>query len=180
MQRRVFLGLSAAAALSGAPAHPARAQGAHRFSFESIDGGTIALAQFRGAPVLVVNTASRCGFVDQFDGLQALYDRYRARGFAVVAVPSNDFRQELDSEAEVKDFCAVNFDLDLPMTVITPVRGPAAHPFYRWLAEEHGFVPAWNFNKVLIGPTGDPLATWGSTTRPLSGAVTRQVEAALG
>jgi glutathione peroxidase len=181
MQRRRILGLmaAAAAAVATVPARAAPAAGAHRFRFESIDGGTIALSAQRGRPVLVVNTASRCAFTRQYDALQALHERYRDRGVMVLAVPSDDFRQELDSNAAVKEFCAVNFGLDLPMTVITPVRGPGAHPFYRWLAEEHGFVPAWNFNKVLIGPAGDLLATWGSTADPLSRAVTGRIEAAL-
>ncbi|WP_353471814.1 glutathione peroxidase [Salipiger sp. H15] len=147
--------------------------------FESIDGGNLDLESWRGRPVLVVNTASRCGFTPQYDGLQALYDRYRARGLVVLAVPSNDFRQELGSEAEVKDFCEINFDLDLPMTTITHVTGAEAHPFYRELAEEEGFAPSWNFNKVLIGPEGEFVAGWGSTTLPLSEPITGTIEPLL-
>ncbi|WP_037372857.1 glutathione peroxidase [Salipiger mucosus] len=143
------------------------AQAAQGFRFDDIDGGTLSLEQWRGQPVLVVNTASRCAFTRQYDGLQALYDRYRDRGLVVLAVPSNDFKQELGDEAAVKDFCAVNFDLDLPMTTITRVTGDAAHPLYRWLAAR-GFEPAWNFNKALIGPDGALVETWGSTTRPTS------------
>ena len=147
--------------------------------FGNIDGGDLRLSDWAGQPVLVVNTASRCGFTPQYDGLQALYDRYRARGLVVLAVPSDDFRQELSSEAEVKEFCEVNFGLDLPMTTITPVRGPQAHPFYASLAAETGFAPSWNFNKVLIAPDGRVAGTWGSMTKPLSGAITRQIEALL-
>ena len=152
---------------------------AERFVFPSIDGGDLALEDWRGQPVLVANTASLCGFTPQYDGLQTLYDRYRNRGLVVLAVPSDDFRQELSSAEEVKEFCAVNFDLDLPMTDITSVRGPAAHPFYRWLAETHGFQPAWNFNKVLIGPGGEFVAAWGSTTKPLSRRITARIEPLL-
>lgn len=148
-------------------------------NFDSIDGGVISLDEWRGHPVLVVNTASRCGFTSQYDDLQALYDTYRARGLKVLAVPSNDFRQELGSEAEVKDFCEVNFNLDLPMTEITRVRGAGAHPFYRSVREQTGFQPRWNFNKVLIGPDGNVVETWGARTKPGSGQITRQIEPLL-
>ncbi|MFB9150922.1 glutathione peroxidase [Roseovarius ramblicola] len=147
--------------------------------FGNIDGGELRLSDWTGQPVLVVNTASRCGFTPQYDGLQALYDRYRDRGLIVLAVPSDDFRQELSSEAAIKDFCEVNFGLDIPMTTITPVRGPQAHPFYASLVAETGFAPSWNFNKVLIAPDGRVAGTWGSMTRPLSGAITREVESLL-
>lgn len=147
--------------------------------FASIDGGTLSMADWAGRPVLVVNTASRCGFTPQYDGLQALYDRYRDRGLVVLAVPSRDFRQELASDAEVKQFCALNFDLDLPMTTLTRVRGPSAHPFYRWLSETGGWAPSWNFNKVLLAPDGSIAGTWGAMTRPLSSALTRRIEPLL-
>ncbi|MGP6086647.1 glutathione peroxidase [Antarctobacter jejuensis] len=149
------------------------------FTFTNIDGGTLSLDDWQGRPVLVVNTASQCGYTPQYNGLQALYDRYRDRGLIVLAVPSDDFRQELSSAAEVKEFCAVNFDLTLPMTDITHVRGPQAHPFYQWVARQSGFAPNWNFNKVLIDRDGNVAATFGASTRPLSGKLTRAVEAAL-
>ena len=149
------------------------------FSFPSIDGGTIDLDAFKGRPVLVVNTASLCGFADQFDDLQALHDAYADRGLVVLAVPSDDFRQELASAEEVKEFCAVNFDLTIPMTDITPVTGDAAHPFYRWLAETEGFTPGWNFNKVLLDGEGEVVATWGSVMRPTARPVTNRIEALL-
>ncbi len=92
--------------------------------FTSITGGTFDLADWSGQPVLVVNTASQCAFTGQYDQLQTLYDRYRAQRLIVLAVPSDDFRQELASADQVKEFCAMNFDLDLPMTDITPVQEP--------------------------------------------------------
>lgn len=141
------------------------------YEFASVDGGTIDLDDFRGRPVLVVNTASLCGFAPQFDDLQALHDQYAARGLVVLAVPSDDFNQELASGAEVKEYCAANFDLTIPMTDITHVTGAEAHPFYGWLAAEHDFVPGWNFNKVLLGPEGEVLGTWGSMTNPTATAI---------
>ncbi|MDF0600405.1 glutathione peroxidase [Psychromarinibacter sp. C21-152] len=158
-------------------AAPAAAGNAFRFA--SIDGGSFDTADWAGRPVLVVNTASLCGFTPQYDGLQALHDRYAADGLVVLAVPSDDFRQELATEAEVKAFCALTFGLTLPTTTITPVRGADAHPFYRWLAETEGFRPAWNFNKVLIAPDGSVAGTWGSLTKPQSPAITGPIEAML-
>ncbi|MCI5111163.1 MAG: glutathione peroxidase [Marivita sp.] len=149
------------------------------FTFPSIDGGEIDLSDWRGQPVLVVNTASRCGYTPQYDGLQTLYDTYRDRGLVVLAVPSNDFRQELASDEEVKDFCEVNFGLDFPMTTITSVRGDTAHPFYQWLAADTGFSPSWNFNKVLIAPDGSVAATFGSNARPMSKPVIDAITALL-
>jgi glutathione peroxidase len=149
------------------------------FNFPSIDGGTIDLDAFKGQPVLVVNTASLCGFAAQFDDLQALHDSYAARGLVVLAVPSDDFRQELGGAAEVKEYCAVNFDLTIPMTDITPILGDTAHPFYKWLAETEGFVPGWNFNKVLLDGDGDVVATWGSVMRPNAPPVVNKIEALL-
>lgn len=157
---------------------PAYAQGLTG-TFPSIDGGTLSIEDWRGRPVLVTNTASRCGFTPQYDALQALYDRYRAQGLIVLAVPSQDFRQEFETAEEVKAFCEVNFDLDIPMTDITSVRGETAHPFYRALKERTGFEPAWNFSKVLIGPDGDFVAAWGSVVKPTAPTIVREIEALL-
>jgi glutathione peroxidase len=158
---------------------PIGAMAGHAFSFASIDGGMIDLADHSGRPILVVNTASLCGFTPQYDELQALHDRFAARGLLVLAVPSDDFRQELASAEAVKEFCAVNFDLTLPMTDITSVKGANAHPFYRWVAAETGFVPGWNFNKVLIGPEGAVLGTWGSAVKPMSQSIVGKIEPLL-
>ena len=165
----VLLALTASAPALAAPG----------FTFPSIDGGEIALSDWAGRPVLIVNTASLCAFTPQYEGLQALYDRYREAGLVVLAVPSDSFRQELGSEEEVKDFCELTFGLDLPMTEITDVTGRDAHPFYLWLAEEHGVAPAWNFAKVLIGPEGDFVADWGPTVNPEAGDIAARIEALL-
>ncbi len=149
-------------------------------TFPSIDGGDYNMDEWRGHPVLVVNTASLCAFAPQYEGLQALSDRFEGAGLIVLAVPSDDFRQELDTDGEVKDFCELTWGVDLPMTTITHVRGAEAHPFYQWLAQSEGFEPGWNFNKVLIGADGDVLGTWGSVPRPETGQILSAVEAALG
>lgn len=149
---------------------------ADEFRFASIDGGEIDLADWAGKPVLVVNTASLCGFAGQFDGLQDLHERFGDKAL-ILAVPSNDFEQELASEAEVKEYCAMTFDITLPMTEITRVRGPEAHPFYAWVRAETGFVPGWNFNKVLIAPDGSIAGTYGSAVGPESRRIAGQIEA---
>lgn len=148
-------------------------------AFPSIDGGMLDLSQWEGQPVLVVNTASRCGFTGQYEGLQALYDRYRDRGLVVLAVPSDDFRQELGSAEEVKEFCELTYGIDFPMTDISRVKGPDAHPFYREVRDATGFEPGWNFHKVLIGRDGQVVGTWGSGTRPMSRPITQAVEGQL-
>ena len=149
------------------------------FTFGSIDGGTLALEDWKGQPVLVVNTASLCGFAKQFDELQDLQDRYGPQGLVVLAVPSNDFRQELASDEEVKDYCAASFDLTLPMTTISHVRGDEAHPFYQWVKAETGFEPGWNFNKILLGPEGEVVASWGAPVAPMGEVITGAIEALL-
>ncbi|MEO1491514.1 MAG: glutathione peroxidase [Pseudomonadota bacterium] len=155
---------------------------AHDFAFESIDGGPLPLSQYAGRPVLVVNTASRCGFTYQYDGLQALYDTYRDQGLVVLGVPSDDFGgQELATEAEVKQFCEVNFAIDFPMTEITRVRGEGQHPFYAWAEDVLGprNAPGWNFHKYLVGPDGTLLEAFGTSTKPEDASVLRAVEAQL-
>jgi glutathione peroxidase len=145
------------------------------FRFASIDGGEIDLADWAGKPVLVVNTASLCGFAGQFDGLQGLHERFGDQAL-ILAVPSNDFAQELANEAEVKEYCAMTFDITLPMAEITHVRGPEAHPFYVWVKAETGFVPGWNFNKVLIAPDGSIVGTFGSNVGPESVRIAGQIQ----
>ena len=174
MRRRAFLALSAAAL-----AAPARAgTTAHDFAFESIDGGRLALSRFAGRALLVVNTASRCGFTYQYEALQGVWERYRDRGLTVLGVPSDQFRQELSSEAEVKAFCETNFAIDFPMTAITPVAGRDAHPFYAWVAERFG-APRWNFHKYLIDPAGRPVAGFGTGTDPTDPEVLTAIERVL-
>jgi glutathione peroxidase len=161
--------------LAGLVASPILAD--ESFRFASIDGGEIDLADWQGKPVLVVNTASLCGFAGQFDGLQALHERFGPTDALILAVPSDDFNQELADEASVKDYCVLTYDLTLPMTEITSVTGLGAHPFYAWVRDEAGFVPSWNFNKVLIAPDGSIAATFGSGTDPESKAIAGRIAA---
>jgi glutathione peroxidase len=129
--------------------------------------------------VLVVNTVSMCAFSGQYRDLQDLYDRYRDQGLIVLAVPSDDFKQELATNAEVKNFCELQYGIDMPMTEITSVKGADAHPFYQSLREDVGFTPRWNFNKVLIDRNGDVVETYGSQVAPMSSAITHQIDALI-
>ena len=169
---RVF----AAAFLSAASLLPVPALAG--YSFPSVDGGMIDLDDYKGKPVLVVNTASLCRFAPQFEDMQALQDEYGEK-LVVLAVPSDDFDQELADGKAAKEYCAANFDITLPMTDITHVTGPEAHPFYAMLRADHGFEPAWNFNKVLLDGDGQVVATWGSLMRPNASAVVQKIEALL-
>jgi glutathione peroxidase len=150
-----------------------------RFRFPSIDGGEIGFGDWAGRPVLVANTASFCAFAPQYAELQALYDEYRDQGLVVLAVPSDDFNQEYGTDAEVAEYCELNYGLDLPMAAISHVRGPDALPFYQWLRESAGIAPQWNFNKVLIGADGAVAGSWGSMSSPTGPEIRAAVEAAL-
>ncbi len=191
MLRRAFaIGLGATvtagglalAALAGiaTPASETSAAGAEPadFAFREIGGGTIELSAWRGRPVLVVNTASRCGFTRQYDDLQALYDRYRGKGLVVLGVPSNAFGQELRTAEAVREFCAVNFAIDFPMTDIVELRGPRTHPFYMWAAEQ-GVMPSWNFHKILVDGEGHIADAFPARVSPLAPDVIEAVERLL-
>ena len=155
---------------------------AHNFSFISIEGEPLPLSKYAGKSVLIVNTASFCGFTSQYAGLQKLWERYRGEGFVLLGVPSNDFGgQEPGTEVEIKTFCEINFDIDFPLTEKVHVKGANAHPFYRWAGEQLGVMakPRWNFHKYLIAPDGQ-LVDWFSTaTAPMSKRITGVVGSSL-
>jgi glutathione peroxidase len=155
---------------------------AYDFSFTSIDGEPLLLARYRGHPLLVVNTASFCGFTYQYQDLEALWQRYRERGLVVIGVPSNDFgQQEPGSEKEIKQFCEGKYAVDFPLTDKQDVIGPKAHPFFHWISADLGEAgaPRWNFHKYLIGPDGMIEGTWPSSIRPTDRAVIDEIERLL-
>jgi glutathione peroxidase len=160
----------------------ARDFGAFSFSFTSIEGAPLPLTAFEGKTLLVVNTASFCGFTRQYDGLQELWERYRDRGLVVLGVPSNDFGgQEPGTETEIKQFCEVNFNIDFPLTAKEHVKGAAAHPFYKWAGGELGEAaqPRWNFHKYLVSPDGRLVGWFATATSPISERVLGAIEAHL-
>lgn len=172
----------AALGLMAATASSASAATAWDFSFITLDGTPLPMSNFRGKAVLVVNTASHCGFTPQYKGLKELAAKYKDRGLVVLGVPSNDFGgQEPGSSGEIKEFCETTYGIDFPLTEKVEVVGDNAHPFYRWAAQELGILakPRWNFHKYLIAPDGH-LADWfSSATSPDAERVSRAIEAVL-
>jgi glutathione peroxidase len=152
---------------------------AHDFSFTSIAGETLSLKQFEGRVLLVVNTASHCGFTPQYADLETLWRRYRDQGLTVLAVPSNDFgQQEPGSNDEIEKFCRDTYDVDFPLVAKEKVSGDDAHPFYQWAAAEGGAdaAPRWNFHKYLIGPYGEFAGAFPSQVKPLDQSVTEAID----
>lgn len=155
---------------------------AHTFSFTAIDGAPMPMAQYAGKTVLLVNTASFCGYTGQYANLQSLWERYRDRGLVVIGVPSNNFGgQEPKDETAIQEFCEVNFAIDFPMTEKQTVVGDSAHPLYRWIADrlEENDRPRWNFFKYLISPDGQVLSGWSSGDKPDGGPLLAAIERAL-
>ena len=154
---------------------------AHDFTFENIDGGPLPLSDFAGKTVLLVNTASMCGFTAQYEALQAVYDKYRDAGLVVLGVPSDDFGgQEYDSADEIKQFCEINYGITFPMTDKVRVKGDNAHPYYQWVAAQGRMkLPRWNFYKHVIDADGNLVEWFASTTSPDSSKVINAIEKEL-
>lgn len=156
-------------------------QTAFDFRMTTIDGRPMPLSAYKGKVLLVVNTASMCGYTPQYEGLQALQDKYRGQGFTVIGVPSSDFDQELESDKEIKTFCESKFGIKFPMSTKSVVIGDKAAPFYRWAAATLGAdkAPKWNFHKYLVGRDGKLIAAFPSKVTPgspeLTGAVTQAI-----
>lgn len=180
MNRRTALAGMAGAILAGR-AGAAGAGAVWDFSFDALEGGPMPLSQWRGNVLLVVNTASFCGYTPQFEGLAALWQAYQDKGLVVIGVSSNSFRQEAKDAEKVREVCTLVYGADFPMTATVEVTGRDAHPFFRWAEAEGGrkVRPAWNFNKYLVGRDGAFLGHWGSKTTPMSPGLRGAVEAAL-
>ena len=140
------------------------------FSIESITGETINFSDYKNKVVLLVNTASYCGFTKQYDELQALWDLYKNKGLIVLGVPSNSFNQEKKNNSDVKEFCEVNFNINFPLSTITEVKGKNSHEIFKWAKENYGkkAEPKWNFHKILINKEGKVEDTFASFTKPMS------------
>ena len=151
---------------------------AHEFAFVSIDGDPMPMKRFAGKPVLVVNTASFCGFTPQYADLEAVWRKFKGRGLVVLGVPSNDFGgQEPGAAAEIKKFCET-YDVSFPLSRKEAVIGPEAHPFYRWIAAElgEGGAPRWNFHKYLVDGAGHLVGAWPSAIKPTSSEIIAALE----
>ncbi len=187
IDRRQLITAIAGSAVLPFAARSARAQAAmsrmtaYGFSFQSLKGGDIRLADFGGKPLLVVNTASLCGFTPQYAGLQELWTQFRERGLTIIGVPSNDFGgQEPGGATDIAQTAEQTYHVTFPITAKTSVKGPNAHPFYKWAAAERpGDVPGWNFHKYLVGRDGYLADAFSSRVEPADTRVITAISRAL-
>jgi glutathione peroxidase len=151
---------------------------AYDFEFNGIEGNIIKLSNYKDKVIVVVNVASRCGFTNQYNGLQKLWVDYKDKDVVVLGVPTNDFKQEPGSNSEIKDFCKINFNVNFPMTKKVNVIGKKSHPFYKWAKDSHGksAIPKWNFHKIIIGKDGKIADTFASITKPSSNKFIKFIE----
>jgi glutathione peroxidase len=148
------------------------------FKMDSVSGEIIDFSEYKNKVILLVNTASYCGFTSQYQELQNLWDLYKSKGLIVLGVPSNSFNQEKKDNSEVKEFCEVNFNIDFPLTSITDVKGENAHEVFKWAEDNHGksAIPKWNFYKILINKDGKIEDTFSSFTKPMSKKIINKIE----
>lgn len=187
MDRRNLLTAIAAGATLPFVKQPVFAQAAmsrmtaYGFSFQGLKGGDIRLADYAGKPLLVVNTASLCGFTPQYAGLEELWAKFKDRGFVVIGVPSNDFgAQEPGGASDIAHTAEQTYHVSFPMTAKTSVKGPRAHPFYKWAASERpADVPGWNFHKYLVGRDGYIAEAFSSRVEPTDTRVVTAIARAL-
>ena len=148
---------------------------------ESISGEMIYFKEYKNKVILIVNTASYCGFTNQYKELQELWEKYKSKGLIVLGVPSNSFNQEKNNDLEVKKFCEINFDINFPLSSITEVKGENAHILYKWAKNNYGksAIPKWNFHKILINREGKIEDTFASFTKPMSKKLINIIEKIL-
>ena len=165
------------------PAHSAQPGSAYDFTFKTLEGEEpLPFSQFRGKVVLVVNTASECGFTPQYDALEKLYKSYESKGFVILGVPSNDFGgQEPGNSQQIAQFCKARFGVTFPLTSKETVSGDQAHPFYIWAKKQLGFgtAPKWNFHKYLIDRHGKLVDYFNSPTKPDAPRLIKAIQKAL-
>ncbi len=151
------------------------------FQIESINGEIINFKEYENKVILLVNTASYCGFTRQYDDLQNLWDQFKTKGLIVLGIPSNSFNQEKKNNSEIKKFCEVNFNINFPLSTLTDVKGNNAHEIFKWAKENHGksAVPKWNFYKILINKEGKIEETYSSLTKPTSNKIIKKIESLL-
>ncbi len=178
ISRRAIIAAAAVTAVT----HRSMAAGpvdAWQFEMPSIDEGVLRFADYRGKVLLVANTASYCGYTYQYKQLEALHRDMSSKGLSVIGIPSQDFGQEKDSNAEVKAFCELTYGVEFPMAALSHVRGGSAVPFYQWVKAERHWEPRWNFFKVLIGRDGRIIDTFSSDDEPDRGALRSAIDAAV-
>ena len=151
------------------------------FKIESVSGEIIDFKDYKNKAILLVNTASYCGFTNQYGDLQNIWEKYKSEGLIVLGVPSNSFNQEKKLNNDVKEFCEVNFNISFPLTTITNVKGDNAHEIFKWAKENYGksAEPKWNFHKILINKEGKIQNTFNSFTKPTSSKIILEIEKVL-
>jgi glutathione peroxidase len=151
----------------------------YNHQFTTLQGEKINLCDYQDKPILVVNTASKCGFTPQFESLEGLYSKYKDKGLLVIGFPSNDFRQELSNDKQIGDFCKQTYAVKFPMISKTSVSGAAANPFYKQLAAKTGQSPSWNFFKYVVLPGGKEVYAYSSDVRPDAAEIVSKIKPAL-
>ena len=144
---------------------------AYDFKFKDLDGSTLNLSEYKDKIIVVVNVASQCGFTNQYEDMQKVWEKYQKKGVIILGVPSNDFgNQEPGSNKEIKNFCEAKFGITFPMTEKVSVKGEEAHPFYKWARKNFGksAIPKWNFHKIIIDKNGKVAETFSSMSNPSS------------
>jgi len=152
---------------------------AYDFSFNDLDGSKINLSSFKNKVIVIINVASQCGFTNQYEDMQSIWERYQKDGLIIIGIPSNDFgNQEPGSESEIKTFCEAKFGITFPMTEKVIVKGDNAHPFYQWAKDNYGnsAIPKWNFHKIIIDKNGKIADTFASITNPSSKRFIKVIE----
>jgi len=144
---------------------------AYDFTFVDIDGKNFPLSQFKGKPLLIFNSASKCGFTSQYTGIQKIHENYKNKGLIVIGVPSDNFHQEPGSEEDIKKFCMVNFNITFDLTKKNNVVGSEVHPFFEWLDKNYNAKPKWNFYKFVINKDGKLENHFSSMIVPSSGSI---------
>jgi len=152
--------------LSAAPAVAAECPRLLNHRYATLQGGQVNLCDYADRAILVVNTASKCGFTPQFEKLEGLYKKYKDKGLMVVGFPTNDFRQELATNKEIGEFCLLTYNVGFPMVEKTSVTGAAADPLFKQLNEATGQPPTWNFHKYLITPGAREVYSFNTRVEP--------------
>tara|TARA_Y100000741_G_scaffold30654_1_gene21834 strand:+ start:1434 stop:1970 length:537 start_codon:yes stop_codon:yes gene_type:complete len=146
------------------------------FNFLDIDGNLVELSFFKGKPLLLVNTASRCGFTPQYEGLQKLFTKYRKTDLTIIATTSNSFNQEFENIEDIKKICLVNYNIGFITSSPIEVKGESSHPIYKWIKNEYNESPKWNFYKYLFDRDGKLVKSWGSITKPDSHKILKEID----
>ena len=148
----------------------------YNFEFANIDGNLVELSTFLGKPLLIVNTASRCGFTPQYEGLQNLFTSYRKTDLTIIAITSNSFNQEYANTDDIKKICLVNYNIGFVTSSPIEVKGDDAHPLFKWIEDEYNKSPRWNFYKYLFNRSGKLVDSWTSITKPDSNKIKRKID----